>query len=189
RSPASGQGATLRPDRRPPGRAAPRPCPRRRPSLAGRRPRPPPLSSPSSRHDGIRPLSASPEPIHRAAGGSEAEPAPQSRCWIGVRALLLAFLGLTLAACDATPGETDRAFQASGEIIAMSGGAGGAGNACFMCHGLKGEGDGVSSPRLAGLDQGYLQKQMEDYASGLRPDDVMTRVARGLDPEARRLVA
>lgn len=106
-----------------------------------------------------------------------------------MRALPLAFLGLTLAACDTTPGETDRAFQASGEIIAMSGGAGGAGNACFTCHGLKGEGDGVSSPRLAGLDQGYLQKQMEDYASGLRPDDVMTRVARGLDPDARRIVA
>jgi cytochrome c553 len=105
-----------------------------------------------------------------------------------VRALPIAFLGLTLAACDATPGATDRAFQASGEIIAMSGGAGGAGNACFTCHGLKGEGDGVSSPRLAGLDQGYLQKQMEDYASGLRPDDVMTRVARGLDPDARRIV-
>lgn len=106
-----------------------------------------------------------------------------------MRALPLAFLGLTLAACDTTPGATDRAFQASGEIIAMGGGAGGPANACFTCHGLKGEGDGVSTPRLAGLDQGYLQKQMEDYASGLRPDDVMTRVARGLDPHARRAVA
>ena len=103
--------------------------------------------------------------------------------------MLLAFLGLTLAACDATPGATDRVFQASGEVIAMSGGAGGAANACFTCHGLKGEGDGVSTPRLAGLDQGYLQKQMEDYASGLRPDDVMTRVAKGLDQDARRAVA
>lgn len=71
----------------------------------------------------------------------------------------------------------------------MSGGAGGPGNACFTCHGLKGEGDTASTPRLAGLDQGYLQKQMEDYASGLRQDDVMTRVARGLSPEARRAVA
>lgn len=106
-----------------------------------------------------------------------------------MRALPLALLGLVLAACDTTPGATDRAFQASGQIIAMGGGAGGAANACFTCHGLKGEGDGVSTPRLAGLDQGYLHKQMEDYASGLRPDDVMTRVARGLDPDARRAVA
>lgn len=106
-----------------------------------------------------------------------------------MRALPLALLGLTIAACDPSPGATDRAFEASGEIIAMGGGAGGPANACFACHGLKGEGDGVSTPRLAGLEQGYLQKQMEDYASGLRPDDVMTRVARGLTPEARRVVA
>ncbi len=106
-----------------------------------------------------------------------------------MRALPLALLGLTIAACDTSPGATDRAFEASGEIIAMGGGAGGPANACFACHGLKGEGDGVSTPRLAGLEQGYLQKQMEDYASGLRPDDVMTRVARGLTPEARRVVA
>jgi cytochrome c553 len=106
-----------------------------------------------------------------------------------VRALPFALVGLALAACDTTPGATDRAFQASGQVIAMGGGAGGAGNACFTCHGLNGEGDGVSSPRLAGLDQGYLQKQLEDYASGLRPDDVMTRVARGLDQDARREVS
>lgn len=101
----------------------------------------------------------------------------------------LLLLGLSLAACDATPGVTDRAFAESGEMIAMSGGPGGAGNACFTCHGLKGEGDRDATPRLAGLDQGYLQKQLEDYASGLRPDDVMTRVARGLDQDGRCAVA
>ena len=101
---------------------------------------------------------------------------------------LLALL-LSLAACDATPGVTDRAFSASGEMIAMSGGPGGAGNACFTCHGLDGQGDRDAAPRLAGLDQGYLQKQMEDYAGGRRPDDVMTRVARGLDQDSRRAVA
>lgn len=100
----------------------------------------------------------------------------------------LVLFGL-LAACDATPGMTDRAFSASGEVIAMSGGPGGAAHACFTCHGLAGQGDGVSTPRLAGLDQGYLQKQMEDYASGLRTDEVMVRVARGLDQEGRRAVA
>lgn len=107
-----------------------------------------------------------------------------------VRALPLTFaVLLPLAACDATPGQTDRAFTASGQVIAMSGGAGGAGNACFTCHGLDGQGDGAGTPRLAGLDQGYLQKQMEDYAAGLRPDDVMTRVSQGLDQDGRRAVA
>ncbi len=100
---------------------------------------------------------------------------------------LLAVVGA--AACDATPGRTDRAFTETGQIIAMSGGAGGAANACFACHGLQGQGDGNAAPRLAGLDAGYLQKQMEDYASGLRQDDLMTRVAKGLDQNGRRAVA
>ena len=101
---------------------------------------------------------------------------------------LLSLLALA-AACDSTPGQTDRAFSASGQVIAMSGGPGGAANACFTCHGLNGEGDGVAAPRLAGLDAGYLQKQMEDYASGLRPDDSMTRIAKALDQRSRREVA
>ena len=50
-------------------------------------------------------------------------------------------------------------------------------------------GDGVSVPRLASLDAGYLQKQMEDYASGIRPDKVMGPVAKPLDDRARRAVA
>ena len=101
----------------------------------------------------------------------------------------LILIGSGLVACDAAPGETDRAFSSSGKITAMSGGAGGAANACFTCHGLDGGGDGVAAPRLAGLDAGYLQKQLEDYASGLRPDDAMTRIAKALDQQGRREVA
>ncbi len=106
----------------------------------------------------------------------------------------LSLIGLSfglaaLAGCDSTRGQTDAAFSADGRTIAMSGGAGGAANACFTCHGLQGQGDGVSAPRLAGLDVGYLQKQMEDYASGLRPDDQMTRIAKALNQTDRRAVA
>lgn len=71
----------------------------------------------------------------------------------------------------------------------MSGGDGGARNACFTCHGLDGRGDGVSVPRLAGLNAGYLQKQMEDYASDRRRDDAMTRISGRLDQRQRRAVA
>lgn len=99
-----------------------------------------------------------------------------------------AFL-LLLTACDPSQGATDRRLSSSGQLIAMSGGPGGAANACFTCHGLNGEGDGISVPRLAGLDHGYLQKQMEDYASGLRADPVMTPVAKKLSQHHRRLVA
>jgi cytochrome c553 len=102
--------------------------------------------------------------------------------------LLLVLAALTATACDRPVSRTDQALTATGRVTAMSGGAGGPANACFACHGLDGEGDGVSVPRLAGLDAGYLQKQMEDYASGIRPDPVMTAVAKALDDDARRAV-
>jgi cytochrome c553 len=115
-----------------------------------------------------------------AATGSLAVRAPPLFCLLS--------LGL-LAACDAAPSRTDRLFSADGRTIAFSGGAGGAANACFTCHGLDGQGDGAAAPRLAGLEAGYLQKQMEDYATGLRRDDRMQRVAKTLDQDGRRAVA
>ncbi len=103
----------------------------------------------------------------------------------------LAATGLLLAltGCSLPSNETGEALTRTGELVAMSGGDGGSGNACFTCHGLDGMGDGVSVPRLAGLDGGYLQKQMEDYASDLRHDDAMTRIAGRLDQRQRRAVA
>ena len=98
-------------------------------------------------------------------------------------------LSAAAAACTPATNDTGEAFTARGEIIAMSGGEGGAANACFSCHGLDGMGDGVSVPRLAGLDVGYLQKQLEDYANETRPDDVMSPIARWLDDGDRRAVA
>ncbi|GHD05327.1 cytochrome c [Pseudorhodoferax aquiterrae] len=80
-------------------------------------------------------------------------------------------------------------YGRSGELIAMSGGEGGARYACAACHGARGEGNGFDAPRLAGLPAGYLQKQMEDYAAGLRPHTVMRDVARFLDSDERVLVA
>ncbi|MBU1385128.1 MAG: c-type cytochrome [Alphaproteobacteria bacterium] len=99
-------------------------------------------------------------------------------------------LALTaVAACSPATNETGEAFTATGEIIAMSGGEGGPANACFSCHGLDGGGDGASVPRLAGLDVGYLQKQLSDYANDLRSDPAMTLIARRLDDEDQRAVA
>lgn len=96
---------------------------------------------------------------------------------------------LFLSGCSLPSNETGEALTRTGEGVAMSGGDGGARNACFTCHGLDGMGDGVSVPRLAGLDAGYLQKQMEDYASDLRHDDAMTRIAAPLNQRQRRAVA
>lgn len=109
--------------------------------------------------------------------------APIGRLWVGLCAIALT------AACTDRMSETDDRWGRSGELIAMSGGEGGARYACATCHGVRGEGNGFDAPRLAGLPAGYLQKQMEDYAAGLRPHAVMGDVARFLDSPERVRVA
>lgn len=104
--------------------------------------------------------------------------------------LLLAVCATLLTtACTDRMSTTEDRWSGSGELIAMSGGEGGARYACATCHGVRGEGNGYDAPRLAGLPVGYLQKQMEDYATGLRPHEVMRDVARFLDSHERVRVA
>lgn len=137
----------------------------------------------------IAPLCLAHQTRPHGQGSTESGTVAGWRCWLGVRVLLLPLLLLPLAACAPPSNETGAAFTQTGEIIAMGGGEGGPANACFTCHGLDGAGDGVSVPRLAGLDAGYLQKQMEDYAKDVRQDVVMREVARWLDDGDRRAVA
>ena len=104
--------------------------------------------------------------------------------------LLLALCVMVLAtACTDRMTTSDDRWGRGGELIAMSGGEGGARYACVTCHGPRGEGNGFDAPRLAGLPAGYLQKQMEDYAAGLRAHEVMRDVARFLDSHERVRVA
>ena len=98
--------------------------------------------------------------------------------------LLVAILGGCGSAGGGNP-----AFVASGEIIALGGGAGGAANACATCHGLKGEGDGRLAPRLASLDAGYLHRQLDDYANGRREHSPMRAIVRRLSGEDRAKVS
>src|SRR3546814_17201484 len=52
---------------------------------------------------------------------------------------------------------------------------------CASCHGAQGEGhDDI--PRLAGLPDGYIAKQLADFTAGKRDNDTMTMVARQLNP-------
>ena len=80
-------------------------------------------------------------------------------------------------------------FETTGEIIALSGGDAGPDGACVICHGLNGEGDGNLVPALDGMDPGYLARQMEFFAAGLRRDPQMRRIADRLDWSARQKVA
>lgn len=81
------------------------------------------------------------------------------------------------------------AFRAGGEVIALSGGDGGASNSCATCHGLRGEGDGRLVPRLAGLDAGYLHRQLDDYANGRRQHPQMRSIVRRLSVDDRAAVS
>ena len=108
---------------------------------------------------------------------------------LGLVGLASLAAGLLAAACQAPPADTEDPFTATGQLIALSGGEAGPRNACFTCHGLRGEGDALGTPRLAGLSSGYLVKQLQDYADGRRPDPTMHAVARRLSPEQRQSVA
>jgi cytochrome c553 len=87
---------------------------------------------------------------------------------------------LLLAGCGGVERGSADLFTASGEMIALSGGDAGAANACVTCHGLDGRGNGAGTPRLAGLDRGYMAAQLEAYASGRRRHPEMEAIARKL---------
>nr|WP_246352350.1 c-type cytochrome [Sphingomonas xinjiangensis] len=71
----------------------------------------------------------------------------------------------------------------------MSGGDAGAAYACIACHGVDGRGNGAGTPRLAGLNQGYLEAQLEAYGDGRRAHPEMHAIARKLRPEQRQAVS
>jgi cytochrome c553 len=61
---------------------------------------------------------------------------------------------------------------------------------CSHCHGALGVGrPEKGTPRLAGQARFYLQKQLDDFASGTRPSDKMAPVARALTDAQRAAVA
>lgn len=93
-----------------------------------------------------------------------------------------------LAACNAAEPGPHR-FEADGELVALSGGDAGARGACITCHGLNGEGDGHLVPRLAGLNPGYLARQLELFSAGQRRHPQMVWIADRLDWPARQKVA
>lgn len=67
-------------------------------------------------------------------------------------------------------------------------------NVCKTCHGMNGNGnpenpDAATSPRLAGQYVDYMEKALEDYASGKRKNPIMSGFAAMLSPADRRNVA
>jgi len=61
---------------------------------------------------------------------------------------------------------------------------------CQACHGMHGEGMAVTGyPRLAGQTTQYLDKQLNDYASGRRDNPIMTPLAKSYGAQQQLDVA
>lgn len=58
---------------------------------------------------------------------------------------------------------------------------------CAACHGANGEGSAAAHvPRIAGQSAEYLQKQLDDYASGARDNAIMANFAKALSAGQRQ---
>ncbi len=53
---------------------------------------------------------------------------------------------------------------------------------CAACHGLDGNSTDPTYPKLAGMDQEYLLRQLKAFAGGKRRDETMTGIVSSLDP-------
>jgi cytochrome c553 len=72
---------------------------------------------------------------------------------------------------------------ARGAVIAAQGTAAGA-PACAQCHAFDGVSDGSGAfPRIAGQSASYLTAQLQDFASGIRDNALMSPVAKALTPD------
>lgn len=97
-------------------------------------------------------------------------------------AVLLIPLNAAMAATEQADPKAGRAIVVGGKDSTIT--------PCFSCHGLDGIGDGTGAfPRLAGQAAFYLYKQLIDYASGARPNDIMAPIARQLTEQQMEDVA
>lgn len=86
---------------------------------------------------------------------------------------------------QAMPGDPSR-----GRGVVVGAVKGGRQSACLPCHGIEGRGDAAAGfPRLDGQIEGYLLKALRDYAAGVRPNEIMTPIAKALTDQQRADVA
>lgn len=53
---------------------------------------------------------------------------------------------------------------------------------CAACHGVDGNSSDPVYPKLAGMDQEYLMRQLRAFASGKRREETMSTIVAGIDP-------
>ncbi|MDE2612544.1 MAG: c-type cytochrome [Burkholderiales bacterium] len=88
---------------------------------------------------------------------------------IGLAALAATVLAAAPAAAQSTAGNR------TGQAVATA--------VCAACHGEDGNSAVPMFPKIAGLQESYLVKQLRDFKSGRRKSDVMAPVVADLKPE------
>jgi cytochrome c553 len=79
--------------------------------------------------------------------------------------------------------------QDTGRQLVMQGNGNGS-LPCISCHGLNGEGNAEAGfPRLQGLNQGYLVKQIEEFQVGRRSNPIMSAAINSLTPDQMEAIA
>jgi cytochrome c553 len=53
---------------------------------------------------------------------------------------------------------------------------------CSTCHGMDGNSADPANPKIAGMDQEYLMRQLKAFAAGKRRDDTMSGIISTIDP-------
>lgn len=82
---------------------------------------------------------------------------------VAIGLLVGTLLLLPAAPCTADPVETARTV-------------------CAACHGVDGNSTDPQYPKLAGMDQEYLMRQLRAFASGKRREETMSAIVAGIDP-------
>jgi cytochrome c553 len=96
---------------------------------------------------------------------------------------LIAGIGILCFGSAAAEPAIQQPHVARGAIIAAQGVAGRA-PACAQCHAYNGASDGSGAfPRIAGQSAYYLDKELRDYASGVRANAIMTSIAKALSAD------
>lgn len=82
------------------------------------------------------------------------------------------------------------ARAADGESIMQKGGGNPAAMPCMTCHGTDGKGMAAGGfPRLAGLPEDYIIKQLRDFKAGKRENPIMQPIAASLSDDEVAAVA
>lgn len=96
---------------------------------------------------------------------------------------LVSIKGTAPASSSLPTGNGHRPDPDHGAVIAAQG-LGAAVPACARCHAFNGVSDGSGAfPRIAGQSSYYLASQLQDFASGLRANPIMSPIAKAMSSD------